>query len=46
MAEMDFLSAIQLMALRNVFQSDDFDYIVRRVSRFYSKTFCVPLPRC
>lgn len=45
MAEIDFLSAIQLSALRNVFQSEDFDYIVRKVSRFYSSTFNVALSR-
>jgi len=44
MAELDFLGAIQLIALRNVFQGDDFDYVVRKVSRFYSKMYSVPLP--
>jgi hypothetical protein len=41
--DLDFLSSIQLIALRNVFQADDFDYIVRKISRFYSKTFNTPL---
>jgi len=45
MAELDFLSAIQMIALRNVFQSDDLEYVIRKVSRFYSKTFNTPLSR-
>jgi len=43
--DLDFLSSIQLIALRNVFKGDSFEYIVRKVSRFYSKTFNIPLNR-
>lgn len=40
---MDFYEAIRIKALRDVLKGEDPDYILRRIYRWYSSTFYVPL---
>jgi len=46
MAELDFLSAIQLIAIRNVFEGSGEDYVIRKVCRYVSNKFNMSLARC
>jgi hypothetical protein len=41
---MDFYESVRVKALRDVFKGDSPDYILRRIYRWYSTTFHVPLP--
>jgi hypothetical protein len=40
---MDFFEAIRIQALRDVISGSDQDYLLRKIHRWYSKTFSTPL---
>jgi hypothetical protein len=43
--EFDSITAIRLIALNNVFESSAYDYVLRKITRFYSNKFNTPLSR-
>lgn len=46
MAEaIDLITAIRLIALQNVFESSSYDYVIRKMIRFYSHNFNTPIVR-